>query len=1066
MDSKKIPLSGYGVELDIKSTEYKAKDDAKINSQDGTNLESKIDESINGFNFNKLKNSYPDVSKELDEFKAHLLDSQKELVNLKAWQMQDLSIQAAKSIMDADDYKKIETLIDLAQNFPIRSKELSKIKLKKEFKTLFSSQKRHFESTLSIEPGSGAFYLNGLEVDYDSFDIFALNSLLAKEAKLLESLHKIGLNLDQINELIYLDMSSKNLEYGVDIRDTSINWVNDLESDKKYQYWGRHYQEILRPTYPGMLRSIGKNFFNLVLLINPIQEETRSLLKTVESFYVNDLPIRIGFVFVTNGEKQIDGFKNPAVAIFRAYNYIKQNTNAPKALSFLNGVYSKLGKAKEVTSDFIIEQFKRTYPKEKDLDDIFGDDSDYDEGRKLSMEYYNKIGLKKLPQVLLNGFPLKENELENDLFEESVVSKIMSITPDIQMAVYRGELFEGVDLINWLMAKDTIMPRINPRILTNERQYLDIGGFNDESINFLNNLKYISHDDNNKSFNSMSLMIVCDPDDQQGRQLLSEALSFYETRKNVRLSPLIYGKDSNGLMKKAIFYALDSFSPQKASIFISKIVNKNTNSFSGIKLDGRDGKFGVADENLDQVIRDYDISSHLAQHRAFISKNINYFDRGLIVNSWILGPFDSDETFSDSDFSLLESFMRKTGLERMTNLFSKWPSINEINNKFLMASAILGKYSSNDKRTKVNPSTNAQAFIQIKPKQPKNPYYDVIIVLDPLTRFAQKIGPVLKMLTEQLNTNLMVYLNCKDKLSALPLRSFFRFVLESEMRFDDNGELIAPQAYFANMPQGPILTMNIHSPENWMIEAVNSPYDLDNIVLNEINAPGAYGEFELDYLIIEGHAFDLMTGQSPRGLQFNLGIESNPAIHDTIVMANLGYFQLKASPGSWILQLREGRSKDIYEIVNHENTESHIKKTQKINIVIDSFEAKIIKIKVSKKADKINENLLDEKDDEDESGGIWSSLTSSIMGGATKEVNENDDNILNIFSVASGHLYERLLRIMMLTVLKNTKAKVKFWFLKNYLSPEFTVSFKTSSIIHFIFYIHFAELFTTLCQRI
>jgi UDP-glucose:glycoprotein glucosyltransferase len=27
---------------------------------------------------------------------------------------------------------------------------------------------------------------------------------------------------------------------------------------------------------------------------------------------------------------------------------------------------------------------------------------------------------------------------------------------------------------------------------------------------------------------------------------------------------------------------------------------------------------------------------------------------------------------------------------------------------------------------------------------------------------------------------------------------------------------------------------------------------------------------------------------------------------------------------------------------------------------------------------------------------------------------------------------------MMLTVLKNTKAKVKFWFLKNYLSPQFT----------------------------
>ncbi len=31
-------------------------------------------------------------------------------------------------------------------------------------------------------------------------------------------------------------------------------------------------------------------------------------------------------------------------------------------------------------------------------------------------------------------------------------------------------------------------------------------------------------------------------------------------------------------------------------------------------------------------------------------------------------------------------------------------------------------------------------------------------------------------------------------------------------------------------------------------------------------------------------------------------------------MANLGYFQLKASPGAWTLRLRDGRSADIYSI--------------------------------------------------------------------------------------------------------------------------------------------------------
>ena len=45
-----------------------------------------------------------------------------------------------------------------------------------------------------------------------------------------------------------------------------------------------------------------------------------------------------------------------------------------------------------------------------------------------------------------------------------------------------------------------------------------------------------------------------------------------------------------------------------------------------------------------------------------------------------------------------------------------------------------------------------------------------------------------------------------------------------------------------------------------------------------------------------------------------LGTDSQPELFDTIVMANLGYFQLKAGPGAWILELREGRSRQIYSI--------------------------------------------------------------------------------------------------------------------------------------------------------
>lgn len=53
--------------------------------------------------------------------------------------------------------------------------------------------------------------------------------------------------------------------------------------------------------------------------------------------------------------------------------------------------------------------------------------------------------------------------------------------------------------------------------------------------------------------------------------------------------------------------------------------------------------------------------------------------------------------------------------------------------------------------------------------------------------------------------------------------------------------------------------------------------------------------------------------------------------------------------------------------------------------------------------------------------------------GKTKHQNET----INIFSLASGHLYERFIKIMMMSVVKRTNNPVKFWFVENFFSPAF-----------------------------
>lgn len=148
-------------------------------------------------------------------------------------------------------------------------------------------------------------------------------------------------------------------------------------------------------------------------------------------------------------------------------------------------------------------------------------------------------------------------------------------------------------------------------------------------------------------------------------------------------------------------------------------------------------------------------------------------------------------------------------------------------------------------------------------------------------------------------------------------------------------------------------------------------------------------------------------------------------------MANLGYFQLKANPGAWILKLRHGKSSDIYDVSNVEGLNIiHSVDDGHVSVVINSFRSHVLKVRVTKKPDKINVDLLG---DDEQTGGIWDSITSTFTGANGEAPVET----INIFSVASGHLYERLLRIMMLSLLKHTKMPVKFWFLKNYLSPQF-----------------------------
>jgi UDP-glucose:glycoprotein glucosyltransferase len=345
--------------------------------------------------------------------------------------------------------------------------------------------------------------------------------------------------------------------------------------------------------------------------------------------------------------------------------------------------------------------------------------------------------------------------------------------------------------------------------------------------------------------------------------------------------------------------------------------------------------------------------------------------------------------------------------------------------------------------------------------------------LDPLSAEAQRLAPLLLMLRDALGDALAVRLalNPARDLADLPLKTYYRFAAPPVAA--PLAAAAAPAAHFGALPPSRTLTLGAHVPDAWLVRAVTAPYDLDNLRLEDLGAVRGFGaELELESLLVTGHASEsgARGGEPPRGVQLTLASSAPDraavgSIEGTIVMSNLGYFQLKAAPGVHTLAVAPGRSRQLYGIVAGGISDLHASSAtlaaaplpgveaegglpSSAALAVGDFAGRTLRLQLRKRPGMEHADVLaplrDGSDDDDErGGGIWGRakgwLAPSAGGGSGKAVAPvgEDNSKIHIFSVASGHLYERFLKIMVLSVLRHTKTPAKFWFIKNYMSPGF-----------------------------
>ncbi|XP_072330785.1 UDP-glucose:glycoprotein glucosyltransferase 1 isoform X2 [Scyliorhinus torazame] len=1054
---EKVFLSGYGVELAIKSTEYKAKDDTQVTGSELNatvmNENDPVDE-VQGFLFGKLKQLYPEIQEQLKELRKHLVESTNEMAPLKVWQLQDLSFQTAARILAAPTNDALMVMRDLSQNFPTKARSITRTVVNSDMRKEVEEHQQYFKETFGLHPGDSALFINGLNIDLDVQDIFSVLDLLRNEARLMEGLHDLGIQGDELHDLLKLNVQPADSDYGVDIRNPAIYWINNLETDSKYSTWSSNVQELLRPTFLGVIRQIRKNFHNFVLLVDPSDESTPELLKTAEMFYTNDIPLRIGLVFVVDDSDEADGLKDPGVALFRAFNFVADELDNMNAFQTIISIYGKVKEGEKLAIEHIIATLEKDFSN-VEVSSILGADSAFDRNRKECKEYYKQSGLGSLPIALYNGMPFQREQLDPDELETVTMHKILDNTAYFQKVVYLGELNNDQDILDFIMNQPTIVPRINSRILSSEREYLDLAadahdGVDDyshfaflkseeKSAAVANSISYLSKRDD-KYIRPLTFWIVGDFDDPSGRQLLYESLKHLKSSSNLRIglinNPSREPTQKNTVVARAIWAALNTQSVNNAKNFITKLAKEETAKALAEGADIIEFAVGGMDNDAFKKMFETLNLDFILSHSSFCKDVVKLKggQRTVISNGRIVGPLEEDEIFNQNDFHLLESIAIEAAEKIKAKIRMLAVEEDFACDLVMKVDALLSSKSKGEARIDLQFFEGQLSAVKLRPKE-EQVYFEVVAITDPVTRDAQRLSSFLLVLSQLVNMNLRVFMNCQPKLSEMPLKSIYRYVMEPEITFTAAGSFASgPVAKFLDMPQSPLFTLIINTPESWMVESVHTSYDLDNIYLKEIDG-GVAAEYELEYLLLEGHCYDVSTGQPPRGLQITLGTNANHEIVDTIVMANLGYFQLKANPGAWVLSLRKGRSEDIYKIYSHDGTDSPAG-TDEVTVVLNSFKSKIIKVKVQKKADKMNEELLSDGNAENE--GFWESIKRGLTGGPKpEELKLDKEDVINIFSVASGHLYERFLRIMMLSVLKHTETPVKFWFLKNYLSPTF-----------------------------
>ncbi|KAL0959808.1 hypothetical protein HGRIS_011489 [Hohenbuehelia grisea] len=1079
--SKRTYLSGYGVSLDLKKTDYLAVDDRQTNSGRGDAKSKEADDGEKNTQavdpILSLIDVYPEPSKKHDPASP-----------LSEAELENIGLQATQLI--ANSTEPLATLVQLSQNFPKYASALARrVVVNSSVETAVQNNAQ------KVQGGINVVWMNGLILDDDDARLNPLGilRLLRKERSLMQSLTSIGLSNGQAMELLTSNdigaahFGQEELEGMFDASDRQegggvITYWNDIEKDKLYESWSPGLRQLLQQN-PWGFHSIKRNLFNVIFVLDFSQTLSLNfLVQRVFAIIESSFPVRFGVVPFLESE---DGTK-----MARLINYLIHNAGRDFTMNLIKRIAQvEVPPAEQTLSvdwDKVIREYNTLVSEREDDSEALKGVDEILRDSESSAPYFDKVkaytkrlgatpasGLKA--DVFVNGkhFTVAERF---EVFLKDLRQEINVQTGYFQHKVQENELSDqhAGDLANYFYDLPTTGRNRNPYIyptttpgslrVHNLRELFAHSGFHFDGRAFV----YPEA----ATATPLSVLLVADLDSEHGIQLVKEALTSLSKESKARLT-FVHNPSEQPSTKDERPHSSWLFSHLALTDRLSKATPARLLAALGLnaQVEGGSAQKPLAHEEISFK----ELTGGVSLPKLDAERYAKYVETGrllarevglksgqqaLIVNGRVVGPIKGGD-FTAEDFHTLEGYEIAKRVEPVQKVLASIYPDSEKLDKIPLADLIT--IASSVVSYVQVPDPIESGLLKARPRPRQRNYrmledhltrftfgdnstalYQFGILLDPLSETTQKWSTLINWLANIPDIYIEVHMN-PTRHKEVPLKRFYRYHL-APLSFDDDGNEIPAQITFENLPVDPIYTLAMDVSPSWLVRPRQSLYDLDNIQLNKLDREDKSLEavFDLDYLVVEGHARDSKTNAPPRGVQVELVDNDGKPIDDTLVVANLGYVQFKAKPGVFRLQIREGRGREVYnlESVGNEGWDSPTVDQVGDEIALTSFEGLTLYPRFQRQPGMETADVLEAHQDKSKSSSVVGDVASKILSIFKQEEAKVPSPVIeqaeiNIFTVASGLLYERFASIMILSVLRNTKSTVKFWFIENFLSPSF-----------------------------